>query len=161
MGILQPAWIWQQLYKMSFSRSHKKCIFVLKTESRCLLNIISRNISVDTAPISIVLVGALYPSFTFSVQSFPSPPWPHDFITAPAKRFALPKPVPCVSSDTGGAEQHHAWLNLASSGSRAGIHHRALMKQSMFSVCRVCSLSLYHCQTPNHTNLKINRVNGY
>lgn len=73
----------------------------------------------------------------------------------------LSKSVPHVSSDAGGAEQHRAWLNLASSGSRAGIHHRALMKQSMFSVCRVCSLSLYQCQTRNHTNLKINRVNGH
>jgi len=41
------------LSEMSFLRSHKKYIFVLKTESRCQLNIISRNISVDTTPVSI------------------------------------------------------------------------------------------------------------
>lgn len=116
------------------------------------------------APISIALVGVQYPSLTVSVQSLPSPPWPHDFTMALARDLHfqnLSKSVPRVSSDTGGAEQHHTWLNLASSGSRAGIHHRALMQQSMFSVCRVCSLSLYQCQTSNHTNLKINRVNGY
>lgn len=40
---------------ITFTRSHKKRIFVLKPESSCQLNLITRNISVDIAPINMAL----------------------------------------------------------------------------------------------------------
>lgn len=97
------------LSEMSFPRSHKKCIFVLKTESRCQLNILSRNISVDTAPITIALGKCLVSLAHVFSPSFPFPSVTLWLLYGTSQVICasqnLLKSLPHALSDKGCAEQ--------------------------------------------------------
>lgn len=120
------------LSELSSPRSHKKHIFELKTESRWQLNAISRNISVDTAPISIALGECLVFHTCIFSSSLLFPTVTFDLFTILVKWSVFPKPVgvSCMLSDNECDEQ-----SCASSPAEDGVGLMLMTELSWIWAC--------------------------